>query len=160
MSQNAVAIKAQSSATKRLEVFVGKWREEGQASESPFGPAAKVTSNHTWEWLPGEKFLIHRIEGRLGENEMACIEIIGPDTSSQNFSVHSFYNDGSQNIWQLGGSQDGWTLTGDWKKDNETTRVRCAIGFADSGNTMTVKWEYSSGGSPWGVFWDTQLKRN
>jgi len=159
MSKQAVATKAQSPATKDLEVFVGEWREEGQAFDSPFGPAAKVTSGQTWNWLPGRHFLIHRLQGRLGEQHIACIEIIGADAPSQSYSVHSFYNDGKKNVWQLREGDGAWTLSGDWKIEDKALKVRCTIGFNDTRNTMTAKWEYSNDGSNWQVFWDTKLMR-
>ena len=160
MSQKAVATMTQSPATKRLEVFVGEWREEGQAFDSPFGPAAKVNTVQTWNWLPGRQFLIHRLQGRLGENNMACIEIIGTDASSESYSVHSFYNDGNKNVWQLSEGDGAWSLIGDWKSEGKAMKVRCTIGFNDPGNNMTAKWEYSSDGSNWQVFWDTKLTRS
>jgi len=159
MSQKTAATKTQSPALKSLELFVGKWTEDGQAFDSPFGPSAKVTSIQTWEWLPGKMFLIHRLQGRLGENDTACIEIIGSDTSSQSYSVNSFYNDGNQNVWQLSERDGTWTLNGDWKSEGETTKVRCTILFNGDGNTMTGKWEYSKNSPSWQVFWDTKLIR-
>lgn len=144
---------------RRLQVFVGKWNKEGQALDSPFGPAAKVTAVETFEWLPGELFLVHRLDGQLGKDQIACIEIIGSDASNQSYCVHSFYNDGNKNVWQLRERDGTWTLTGDWKIKGEAFKVRCISVLDDTGNIMTGKWEYSSDGSSWQLFWDTKLTR-
>jgi Protein of unknown function (DUF1579) len=159
MTQKAASRKTQSPAINRLEVFVGQWSQEGQAFEGPFGPAANIATKETFEWLTGKKFLIHRLEGRLGENDIACIEIIG-DNSDDGYSVHSFYNDGNRNVWQLLEGDDAWALTGYWKKEDDTFKVRCTMVFSDGGKAMTAKWEYSSDGSSWQVFWDTKMTKS
>lgn len=60
-------------------MFVGKWNLEGRQLEGIVGPAAKVAAVQTYEWLTGGFFLIHRFEGRVGNGEAACIEIIAYD---------------------------------------------------------------------------------
>lgn len=74
---------------RRLDVFVGKWNMEGQQYDGPVGPAAKITAVDTYEWLTGGFFLVHRCEGRVGDSEAACIEIISHDVSSQSYPTHS-----------------------------------------------------------------------
>src|SRR5450432_4171904 len=48
---------------EHLNVFAGKWLTNGQQHQGAVGPAAKITAVETYEWLPGERFLIHRFEG-------------------------------------------------------------------------------------------------
>ena len=144
---------------KRLDVFSGKWKMEGQQYESPFGPAAELTAVETYVWLPGELFLIHRFEGRMDDQQMACIEIIGYDPSSQSYPFHSFYNDGKTNVWQVRERAGTWTLTGDWQTSGKSQQVRCTIVFSDAGNTRTGKWERSSDGSKWETFWDVKATK-
>jgi hypothetical protein len=96
-----------------LDVFVGKWNMEGQQYGGLIGPATKITAVETYEWLTGGFFLVHRFEGLVGDQDAACIEIIGHDASSQSYPRRSFYSDGKTNEWQ-GRKRDGtWTLTGD-----------------------------------------------
>lgn len=49
----------------------------------------------TYEWLPGGFFLIHRVDGRMGEAEVTAIEIIGFDASIQAYLTRSFDNQGN-----------------------------------------------------------------
>jgi hypothetical protein len=144
---------------ERLGAFLGKWIMEGQAYEGPFGPAARITATETYEWLPGSLFLVHRLEGRLGGQRIACIEVIGCDTSKDTCSVRSFYNDGTHNVWQ-GREQDGtWVFSGTWQRDGKALSVRCTSVFSDAGDTVTGTWEYSPDGSTWQRFWETRLTR-
>jgi hypothetical protein len=167
MSEKAVETKSKAHAQpsrpgpehRRLDVFVGKWNMEGEQYEGPVGPAAKVTAVQTYEWLTGGFFLVHRFEGRVGEAEAACIEIIGHDASSRSFFLRSFYNDGKTNEWQAREQDGSWMLTGEWQIGGKAMQVRCTIRFSDAGNTMTGKWEHSSDGSKWQTFWDVRATK-
>ena len=144
---------------RRLDVFVGEWQITGQQYGSPFGPAAKLTAVEAFEWLPGGFFLVHRFEGLIDDQVMACIEIIGHDASSQSYVFHSFYNDSKTNEWQARERDGVWTLSGDWQTEGKSSKVRCTTVFSDSGKTRTAKWERSSDGSNWDTFWDVKATK-
>ena len=139
----------------RLETFVGKWTTEGQAYDSPFGPAGRNTAIETYEWLAGGMFLIHRLEGRLGDQPMACIEMTCADAAHQRYAVQSFYSDGKTNEWRGQMRDATWTLTGNWVSQRKTTTVRCTAVFGDAGTTIQAKWEYSTDRLTWMRFWET-----
>ena len=139
---------------ERLDVFVGKWKMEGDQFASDFGPAAHVNGTQNFEWLPGEKFLIHRLEGKLGDNDMACIEIIGYDAAMQTCSMDTYYNNGMKKSWNLHEKHPGtWVITGDWPHNDKVVKVRSTIDFSEDGKSSTAKWE-SLRGETWQPFWD------
>jgi len=141
---------------RRLDVFVGRWNMEGEQHAGLIGPAAKVSALQNYEWLNGGLFLVHRFEGHVGESEVACLEIIGYDPSTQSYPTHAFYNNGIVNEWQSR-EQDGvWTLTGDWQLQDKSIQVRCTTAFSDGGETMKGKWEYLDDNSKWQLFWDVK----
>jgi hypothetical protein len=144
---------------RRLDVFVGRWNKEGRALDSPFGRAANVSAVETYEWLPGGFFLVHRLDGRLGDDPIACIEIIGYDAATGSYPVHSFYDNGTTNVWQSNERDGTWTLTGDWKTGSGSFKILCKTVFDEAGEAMTATWEYSRDGSTWSLFWDTTLTR-
>jgi hypothetical protein len=148
------------AAHERLEPFVGKWTTEGNAYDSPFGPAARVTAAESYEWLTGGTFLVHRLQGRLGGREMACLEVIGYDGASEAYPVRSFYNDRTYNLWQAQPGDTAWTFTGDWQSDGRMLTVRCTLSFGDDGRTRTGRWDYSTDGTRWERFWDTRSVRS
>jgi hypothetical protein len=119
----------------------------GQQRDGPVGPAAKIRAVETYQWLPGEFFLIHRFEGHVGDSAAGCIEIIGYDAQIQSYSTHTFYNNGLANQWQSHERDGTWTLAGDWQMQGKSVKVRCTTAFSDAGHTMTSKWEQSSEGS-------------
>lgn len=138
----------------RLNVFVGRWKMEGLQRDSPLGPAAEIDAVETYEWLPGGFFLIHRIDGTLGDRELACIEVTGYDASRRLYTLHTFYVDGTSNQWQARELDGTWTYTGTWQATGERMQVRCTQVFNEARNASTSKWEYSTDGSQWQVFWD------
>jgi Protein of unknown function (DUF1579) len=144
---------------QRLNVFVGRWTMEGQQYEGPVGPPAKISAVETYEWLTGEFFLIHRFEGRVGDGEAACIEVIGHDPESQSYPTHTFYNNGLSTEWERRERDGTWTLTGDWRMKDRSMKVRCTTVFSDAGHTMRDKWEHSSDGSNWQTFWDVKASK-
>jgi hypothetical protein len=62
MLQEVLATKPQSPVLKRVEVIVDEWSEEIQAFKSTCCPAAKVTAVETFEWMPGELFILHSLD--------------------------------------------------------------------------------------------------
>lgn len=153
---------SQDVGHERLGAFAGTWRTEGQQYEGPVGPAGKIAAVETYEWLTGKIFLVHRFEGRVGDTDAACIEIIGHDAQSQNYPTHTFYDNGVSNRWESLERDGIWTLTGDWPMEGTSMKVRRTTVFGDSGNTMVSTWDHSSDGSKWQAFWDvtsTKMRR-
>jgi Protein of unknown function (DUF1579) len=144
---------------QRLNVFVGTWHTEGQQREGPIGPAASIRALETYEWLPGEFFLVHRFKGRVGDGEAECIEIIRYDAQSQSYPTHTFYNNGLANEWQSHERDGTWTLAGDWHMQGKSVKVRCTTAFTDAGHAMRRTWEQSCDGSSWETFWDVKSSK-
>jgi hypothetical protein len=144
---------------ERLGAFVGRWSTKGRQHPGPFGPAADFTATESFELLTGGFFLIHRLDGTIGRKPMACCEIVGFDATSQCYSVHSYYSDGSSNAMQAHERNGTWTLHGDWCASGELLRLRCAIAFPDR-DAMSSSYEYSKDGSSWTLFWEALATRS
>lgn len=100
MQENSVASKG-AMARGRLEVFVGKWRTagqsfaEGQRIDDPRASAVPWTSEESYEWLPGEYFLLHSWDAMVGTYPFKGTEIIGFDESKGGYFSHLFDNAGN-----------------------------------------------------------------
>jgi hypothetical protein len=140
---------------KRLDPFVGTWRIEGRQYEGPLGHAANVNAEETFEWLPGGQFLIHRLRGRLGEAEMACVEIIEGDPAIGDYPVHTFYGDGRSRDFRLSEHDREWILdTARTNSEAPDRLVRCIQRFENGGKTRSARWDSSADGVVWQTFWD------
>ena len=142
-----------------LDVFVGTWRLEGRQYDSPFGQAATIRAEETYSWLPGGLYLIHRFQGLVGRDPMACIEMVGADPSGTAFRVNTFYNDGHSKEWLLRQRSGIWTLVGTWDAGREQTHVCCSLIFDNEGGTRTSIWDRSTDGLAWRTFWEATATR-
>ena len=138
-------------ALNRLSVFVGKWNTEGLIKASPSGPAAKLKATDIYEWLPGGFFLIHHVDGYMGDEEVRTIEIIGYDTASQTYFTHSYDNRGSVGTYQANLLDAVWTIAG---KSERFTGM-----FSDDSNTLTGSWELSGDDDSWIPWMDIKLTK-
>lgn len=92
--------------------------------------------------------------GNVGEQKIACIEVIGYDEKSKSYPTHSFYNDGKSNEWQSREDNGTWTLTGNSEAAGKPIKVKSTTLFSNDNKSITVKWEKSSDGLEWETFWD------
>jgi hypothetical protein len=145
---------------RRLEILVGTWKTVGTQYETELGPSAKVEAIETYEWLKGGMFLVHRFEGHLDTNEMACIEMIEADPSAEGrYRLHTYYNDGRSNDWKMDALGSNWVLSGHWQNGRQSLQVRCTLSFEDNGHKRLGKWECSLDGSRWQTFWEVTSTR-
>lgn len=144
---------------RRMEPFIGTWLLEGEQYATDLGVALPVEALETFEWLTGGHFVVHRFEGRVGDEAAACIEVIGYDEARGEYPFRTFYNDGRQNEWILRETGDSWTLTGDWTGPGGPIRVRCAIAFEAGGQVRTGEWQYEKDGD-WVTFWSVRATKS
>ena len=144
---------------ERLKVWLGTWHTTGRQHEGPVGPAAEITAVETFEWATGRFFLVHRFDGKVGDNDASCIEITGYDPQSESYSAHTYYSNGLTNDWRLHERDGTWTLTGDWDLAETKAKTRCTTAFSANGAVMTGRWEMSVEGGEWQTFWDVSSTR-
>jgi Protein of unknown function (DUF1579) len=144
---------------ERMNAFVGTWDTDGRQLAGPFGPAAELRANETYEWVTGGFFLVHRLDGWLGTGPMACVEVLGHDAMSQTYTVHSYYSDGSSNVMQAREHGGTWTFHGDWASNGELLKLRCTTVFGDDARSMKSTFDYSRDGVTWTMFWEARATR-
>ncbi|HEX5005774.1 MAG TPA: DUF1579 family protein [Hyphomonadaceae bacterium] len=143
----------------QLGVFLGEWDLQGKQLDGPFGPAMKVTGREKVEWLIGGRFLLMRLEGKLGDHDLACLEITGEAGNGHGFRSHAFYGNGMHREWKLGVRDGVWVRTGEEDAGGEQLRTRCLTTFAADGMSQTGNWEYSREGESWTPFREVALTR-
>jgi len=149
----------QHADLSRLDVFLGEWALRGEQHDGPFGPAARIRAQQSYEWLAGQHFMLMLFEGELGDDEIGCAEIIGEAKSGHGFCAHAFYNDGARREWRLGEKHGVWIRTGEETSPDGVMKIRCTTAFALAGDVQTSKWEYTKDGDRWLTFWDVTARR-
>ena len=94
---------------KKLEAFIGRWNSDGDAKESPYGPAAKFSGTDTFEWVPGGFFVNHHWKGMQGSVAYDGFEIISYDSTKKMYMTRFFDNFGNSGAFTGGPSGNMWT---------------------------------------------------
>ncbi len=118
---------------KLLDVFIGKWINEGHTVASASAPAVEILTSDVYEWMPGGFFVLHTAYGRIGNMDVGGTEIIGYDAASKKYRTDFFDSQGNVSTEELTVRGDTWT----WK--GETTRTTAT--FTDNGKTQTAHHE-------------------
>ena len=151
----AAIIPKRTSPHERLQIFIGTWHAEGtsyaagQTKQSPRGTMEKWVSDETFEWLPGQFFLLQRWDAMTGTNPFQGIAIIQWDDAhymSRSYENHGFVRD---YITRVDG--DIWTFTGD--------RERARVEFSEGGDAQKIAWEWRPPGEAWLPLCDRVARR-
>jgi hypothetical protein len=141
-----------SSELKRLDALVGEWRTEWYVT-SDDGKPLTLHGVDTYEWMPGEFFLVHHTYVRMGNYDYNVMQVIGNyDTSSQTYSTHSFDSKGVEMSMHARVNDDN-----SWMFEGEKQRTRLVL--SDDGQSMTYHWEQLNDGSDWQPWMEMQLTK-
>jgi hypothetical protein len=115
---------------KRLDVFIGKWINEGYTVATADALSVKILTSDVYEWMPGGFFVLHLAYGRMGNMDVGGTEITGYDAESKKY--HSYFFDSQGNV-----TKDEFTIEGNtcsWV-GKETG---CTAVFTNNGKTQTA----------------------
>ena len=83
------------SALDRLNVFIGRWLTEGETVATPDAPSVRIFASDVYQWAPGGQFIMHPAYGRIGEQDVGGLEVIGYDPATDQFLTHYFDHAGN-----------------------------------------------------------------
>jgi len=78
----------------KLEVFIGKWINEGKTVASQDAPATRIVTSDVCEWIPGRFAVLHTAYGRIGDLDVGGAEILGYNPASGKCTSHFFDSQG------------------------------------------------------------------
>ena len=87
--------KTPAAAHKQLEIFIGKWINEGELLPAGDAPGEKILTSDVYEWLPGKFFVLHTAYGRVGDLPVGAVEVIGYDEATDTYRTHLFDSQGN-----------------------------------------------------------------
>jgi hypothetical protein len=146
-----------SAATRKLEVFVGKWHAEGesyaegQTAVEPRASAVSWKSDESYEWLPGGFFLLHTWDAVVGERVFKGTEIIGYDEAQGGYFTRFFDNTGNHPEYRA--TVDGLI----WSFKEASTRAKVTV--SQAGDEMKFVWEWQHGNGKWLPLCDRVARR-
>ena len=142
---------------KELNVFLGKWHTTGEVAPAPGEPAAKVDATDIYEWYPGGFFLVHHADGKVGEDAIQSMEIIGYDAESKTYPTSFFDNTGGYGKEHITLEGNTWT----WRGTNVigVKEHRCIAVVSDDGKAIHARHEKSDDGQNWELWMDVTLRK-
>ena len=130
-----------------LAPLVGEWRIQAAFEDAP---PADIGARVSFEWLPGERFLIQRWQVPVPEAPDG-IAIIGADPKSEgNYLQHYFDSRGVARVYKMSFNDGVWNLWRD-KADFSTLEFsqRFTGTFSADGETIAGRWEICHDGKTW-----------
>jgi uncharacterized protein DUF1579 len=146
-----------SPEQKKMGVFLGRWHTTGEVAATESDSAAEVDSIDTYEWYPGEFFIVHHADSRVGGSQIKSIEIIGYDPERQRYVASFFDSTGGSGIEELRLHGNTWT----WRGSNVmgVKEHRCIAVVSDDGQTIKARHEKSDDGQNWMLWIDVTLRK-
>jgi hypothetical protein len=126
-----------------LEPFIGEWRmTTGFAPDPANAPHARTT----FEWMPGNRFLVQRwaVDHPDAPDGIA---VIGFEPTKATLLQHYFDSRGVARLYEMTFANQTWTLSR-FAEDPDFSQ-RYTGSFSDDGNTITGRWEMSVDGLSW-----------
>jgi hypothetical protein len=149
----------------RLASIAGRWSTSGVVIGDPTIP---VVGTDVYEVLPGDHFLLHRVDVTVGPQKVQAIEIIGePDANGDAYLARSYDSDGNAEVMRLEIDTDGvFHFAGGpdiapaaQPASSSVARVRSTLTVAEDSASMTALWERSEDGNNWQPWMDVTFTR-
>jgi hypothetical protein len=115
---------------ERLNIFIGKWINEGYTIKTPEASQLKILSSDIYEWMPGGFFVLHTAYGRIGSMNVGGTEILGYDTTTKKYFSHFYDSGGNFHEAELEADGNSWT----WKGK----ATGCTAVFTENGKVQTA----------------------
>jgi hypothetical protein len=142
---------------KKMGVFLGRWHTTGEVAATAETRAAKVDSIDTYEWYPGEFFLLHHADAKVGDAAIKSLEIIGYDADRRCYFAPFFDSTGGFGTEEIRLDGNTWT----WRGSNVmgVKEHRCIAVVSSDGKTVRARHEKSEDGKHWVLWMDVTLTK-
>lgn len=144
-------VKSRPGALDRLELFIGRWMTEGETVAAPGAPSVRIFTSDVYQWGPSGHFIMHPAYGRIGDQDVGGLEVIGYDPATDQFRTHFFDQTGNVITETLSLRDGTWT----W----QAAQHRCKGAFSDNGRTLTAHHERSDDRKSWAPTMTVTLRK-
>lgn len=127
-----------------LGAFQGRWKMTGEYCPTVAGqPRRKATGIETYEWLPGEYFLVNRWTRKIGSDEEPDNGVgwIGFDPKLDSYVAHAAASSGLQRLYQIEVENGQLIVLGKTE--------RATVVLNDDHTEMIVRWENREKDGDW-----------
>jgi hypothetical protein len=116
-------------------------------------PAVPVDGTDEYEPMAGGRWVVHRVDVRLGPDRAQALELIGDhDARAGTWAMHAFDADGSYSLMRASRQADGaWLFAAD--------DVRAVLRVHPDGRSMSATWERRAQPDRWLRWMDLHFDR-
>jgi hypothetical protein len=132
---------------KQLNKFVGKWDTTGRVLSTDKTPEVEITGTDTYEWLPGEFFLLHEADVHMGTERNQTLEVIGFSQRPGEYTMQYYDSKGDSGKMIASVQNDSWTFY----------NLRFTGGFKTDNHEFSGVWEQSENGRTWNKLMEIRL---
>jgi hypothetical protein len=132
-----------------LGVLIGKWINEGHTVATAEVPSLPILTSDVYEWAPGGFFVVHSAYGKIGENSVGGVEIIGVDGDAYRSTLYDSFGNVHASRMEVDGEVIRWL----------GERTRCTATITDDGSTQVAHHEASANGTAWAPSMEVTLRK-
>jgi hypothetical protein len=118
--QQPVGTPQPSPEHKKLEAFVGTWKDEAEMKPGPFGPGEKMSLLETCEWFTGGFSIVCLTETTGFMGDLKTLAILSYDTEEKVYRFYEFNSMGWSKAAKGTVDGDTWTFDGESKMGNKS----------------------------------------
>ncbi|MCY2950663.1 MAG: hypothetical protein NTU53_01640 [Planctomycetota bacterium] len=140
---------------KNFDVWIGTWNYEGEAKDTPIGPAAKFTGKCIGRAILDGFFF----ELKWEEKDWQSVDVYWYDAGGKTYRYQELGSDGVAAFGS--GTWNGGTWTAAWSSvlQGVEYRFRSQCIVAADGKSVTINVEISADGKTWTPAWEIKMKR-
>jgi hypothetical protein len=132
-----------------LGVLIGKWINEGHTVATTEVPSLPILTSDVYEWVPGGFFVVHSAHGKIGDNSVGGVEIIGVDGDGYRSTLYDSFGNVHTSRMEVDGEVIRWL----------GERTRCTATITDDGSTQVAHHEASADGTTWASSMEVTLRK-
>jgi hypothetical protein len=137
---------------QKLAGLVGEWTTEGEATETPFGPAEKWSGKITSEWLPGNFAVLRHVDENFSvTGKILGLDVITYDGTAKTFTWYEVDNRGGTELDKASISGEVLTVSGENEAKGRIYKVRGTLKGLGSDRLSWVG-EYSEDTAVWKTY--------
>lgn len=129
-----------------FETIIGRWQTSGTVLDEDGKAVATIDGTDEYEWMPGGKWVVHRVDVMMGDDHVHALELIGEyDAEAGTYAMRAFDGSGAYGTMTAHLDADGsWTFLGDG--------MRSTLRPSADGSSMTARWERQDDTGGW-IHW-------
>ncbi|CAM3143200.1 DUF1579 domain-containing protein [Prescottella defluvii] len=137
---------ATTGTMRPFETIIGRWQTSGTVLDEDGKAVATIDGTDEYEWMPGGKWVVHRVDVMMGDDHVHALELIGGyDAEADTYAMRAFDGSGAYGTMTAHLDADGsWTFLGDG--------MRSTLRPSADGSSMTARWERQDDTGGW-IHW-------